>query len=67
MAETGVCDPLLKASVLRENQQSFTVGIQPAGRVNIRDIDPVGQRTPATAGFSGELTENSERFVQQQG
>ena len=67
VTETGVCDSLLKASVLREDQESFTVGIQPAGRIHIRHIDQVGKRAPATAGFSGELTENTERLVQQQG
>ena len=67
MAETGIGQPLLQAPVLGEDQQPFTVGIQPAGCVHTRHVNQVGQAAPAASWLPGELAENPERLVQQQG
>ena len=67
VAEAGVGESLLQATVLSEDQKPLAVGIQSAGCIHIRHINPVGQTPPTASGFSGELTENPEGLMKQQG
>ena len=67
VAEAGVGEPLLQATVLSEDQKPLAVGIQSAGCIHIRHINPVGQTPPTASGLSGELTENPEGLMEQQG
>jgi hypothetical protein len=42
-----VADAGLKLTVVGQQQQTFTVGIQPAGHVHARDVNEVLEPAPA--------------------
>ena len=67
MAPGGIGQPLLQSSVAGQQQQAFAIGIQPPRCIDTGNLDVMGQATPATALFGGELTENAVGLVEQEG
>ena len=67
MAPGGIGQPLLQSSVAGQQQQAFAIGIQPPRCIDTGNLDVIGQATPATALFRGELTENAVGLVEQKG
>ena len=67
MAPGGIGQPLLQSSVAGQQQQAFAIGIQPPRCIDTGNLDVIGQATPATALFGGELTENAVGLVEQEG
>ena len=66
MSKVGVGQSLLQATVVREQQQAFAIGIQPACGVDLRNVNQVSQASPTAVVFQRELAQHAERFVQQQ-
>ena len=58
MAPTRIGEPLLQPPIGGEQEQTFTVGIEPACRVYIRDGDVLCQAAPAAARLRGELAQH---------
>src|SRR4029077_189584 len=52
----------LQCAVVRQQQQSFTVGIEAASGVHAREVDVVGKR--AAAGFGAKLADHTKRLVE---
>ena len=67
MAPGGIGQPLLQSSVAGQQQQAFAIGIQPPRCIDTGNLDVIGQATPATALFGGELTENAVGLVKEKG
>ena len=65
MAEAGVCQSLLKATIGGEEEQPFAVGVQTTCCIDIRDIHPVGKAAPSAARFRCELTQDTVWLVKQ--
>ena len=65
VTELRICQSLLNTTVISEQQQAFTVGIQSACGINLGNIDEIRQAAPATSRFRSELTQYPEWFVKQ--
>lgn len=63
----GIGEPMLETAVVRQQQQPLAVGIEPAGRVDARHRNVVGQAGPAAGLVRAELAENPVGLVEQQG
>jgi hypothetical protein len=59
-----VSDLRLPGSVVGEEQQPFTVGVEPASSVNIGDIDKIRQRR--TSAIASELAQDTVGFMEAQ-
>ena len=60
MARVG--DARLQHAVVRQQQQSLAVGIEPSGRIDVRDLDEVGKR--GFAWLRAEFAHHAERLVE---
>ena len=65
VAEARVRQALLQATIGSEQQQSLAVGIKPTCCIDIRNVHPVGQTSPAAAVFRCELAQNPVGLVKQ--
>jgi len=65
VTELRIRQSLLNASIVSEQQQPLTVGIQSTCGINLGNIDEIGQTGPATSSFRRELTQYPEGFVKQ--
>ena len=63
--KSRIGEALLQSAVVGEQQQPFTVGIEPPSSVNIWDWDPFSKASPAALSFRCELTQNPIGLVQQ--
>src|SRR5207253_6692850 len=59
---TRIRDACLQRAIVRQQQQSFAVGIEAARWVHVCDVDVIGKR--AAAGFRAKLTDDTERLVE---
>jgi len=66
MGESRIGQPVLQISVGGQQQQPFTVQIQPPGRVDIRHRNVVLQRRPARARLVRELRQHPVGLVEKQ-
>ena len=60
MCESRISEPVLQFAIVGEQEKSFAIAIEPAGRINIFHRDVVAQRLP----FAGKLAQHSERFIE---
>ena len=67
MAEAWVCESLLEAPLICEEQQPLTVCIKPACCINLWNPYQVSQTSPSTAWFRGELAEDPVGLMEQKG
>ena len=65
VAESRVREALLQATIGRQQQQALAVGIKPTCCIDIRNVHPVGQTSPAAAVFRCELAQNPVGLVKQ--
>lgn len=50
-------------AVVRQQDEPLGIAVEPAGRIDTRDVDVVGER--ATSCATGELAQDVERLVEQ--
>jgi hypothetical protein len=67
MAPAGLAQAGLQGAVGGEDQQTFTVRVQPARGVNPGNGKDLGECAPAAVRLRGELAEDSIGLVQQNG
>ena len=67
MSTGRIGEPLLKTAVVRQQQQTFAVSIEPARRIDPWNIDEAGEVIPVAAWLWRELTEHPVGLVEQNG
>jgi hypothetical protein len=67
VAPARIGEPLLEPAFGGEQQQPFAVGIEAAGGIDARMLDPVGQAAPAAARLGTELAQDPIGFMEEQG
>jgi hypothetical protein len=58
-----MADGMLEGAIVGQDQQAFTVGVEPARRIDLRNRNEVFQRR--LAAFRAELAKNAVRFVEE--
>ena len=67
MAEAWVCESLLEAPLICEEQQPLTVCVKPTCCINLWNPYQFSQTSPSTAWFRGELAEDPVGLMEQKG
>ena len=65
MTEARIGELLLQKPLIGEKKQTFTVCVEPASCVDLRNLHEIGQASPAAALFRSELAQHSIGLVQQ--
>lgn len=62
LLQVGMANVMLQPSIIRQQQQAFAVGIEPAGRIDIRNVQEIRQRLPL--GMSRKLAHDIEGLIE---
>ena len=65
VAEAWIRQALLQATICSQHQQPFAVGVKTTCCIDIGNVYPVSQASPAAAGFRCELTQDPIGLVKQ--
>lgn len=67
VSPAGLSQPGLQATVGRQQQKAFAVGVQTANRIDPWNGNELCERAPLAQWFGGELAQHSVGLVQEEG